>query len=438
MAQKMIPLDLALSPQLAEQRRRQLGLSPSGVPDDEERKMMQMMEQLQQQRAPNAAIAMTPQSQQRMANFEAARRQALKPAVSVAGGSTTAKPEEPGFFSRLGRRGLDYLQDPEARARAAIAMNAMRMQPDPNLARSLQSRITGVQERRQQAQTANRTVQHLKQIGQPQLAQMVEADPTLASEALAMAYGVGGVSDKFFAPQTDPETGEVYVVRVNPNTGQVERVAVPGTTQLTPQQKAEIETTKLLVRDDYQKAQKAGVEAYKTYDLIQNDLRSYQQVLDALDQGANTGPFISRLPTLSAATANLEQAATQLGLGVISSVTFGALSESELNLAMKTPLNTNLPPDELRKQVLQIMAARAKLAEELRVKAETLVGGTVKFSEYIKSLRLPDQALTEEAKEATPSAAPSTGTQPPPPPGFTQASWDLYWSNMTPEQRRAF
>ena len=105
---------------------------------------------------------------------------------------------------------------------------------------------------------------------------------------------------------------------------------------------------------------------------------------------------------------------------------------------MKTPLNTNLPPDELRKQVLQIMAARAKLAEELRVIAETLVGGTVKFSEYIKSLRLPDQALTTESKEATPSATPSTVIQPPPPPGFTQASWDLYWSNMTPEQRRAF
>lgn len=438
MAQRMIPLDLALSPQLAEQRRRQLGLTPSGVQDDEERKMMQMMEQMQQRRAPNATVAMTPQAQQQMGNFEAARRQALKPPVSVAGGSTTPKPEQPGLMSRIARRGMDVLQDPVANAQLVTALNTLRFQPDPQLAKSVQTRAAGVQQRRQQAQTANRTAQHLKQIGQAQLAQMVEADPTLASEALAMAYGVGGVSDKFFAPQTDPETGEVYVVRVNPNTGQVERVAVPGTTQLTPQQKAELETTKLLVRDDYQKAQKAGVEAFKTYDLIQNDLRSYQQVLDALDQGANTGPFISRLPTLSAATANLEQAATQLGLGVISSVTFGALSESELNLAMKTPLNTNLPPDELRKQVLQIMAARAKLAEELRVKAETLVGGTVKFSDYIKSLRLPDQALTEEAKEATPSATPSTGTQPPPPPGFTQASWDLYWSNMTPEQRRAF
>ena len=85
MAQRMIPLDLALSPQLAEQRRRELGLTPTGVQDDEERKMMQMMEQMQQRRAPNAAIAMKPQAQQQMKNFEAARRQALKPPVSVAG-----------------------------------------------------------------------------------------------------------------------------------------------------------------------------------------------------------------------------------------------------------------------------------------------------------------------------------------------------------------
>jgi len=438
MTQRMIPLDLSLSPQLAAQRRRQLGLTTTGVQDEEERRMMQMMEQLQQQRAPNAQVAMTPQQQQQMQNFEAARRQALSTPVSVSGGSTTAKPEEPGLLSRLGRRAMDALQDPVANAQIVTALNSMRFQPDPNLAKAVQQRAAGVQERRQQAQTANRTVQHLKQIGQAQLAQMVEADPTLASEALAMAYGVGGVSDKFFAPQTDPETGEVYVVRVNPNTGQVERVAVPGTTQLTPAQEAALETTSLRVRDDYKKAQEAGVEAFKTYDLIQNDLRSYQQVLDALDQGANTGPFISRLPTLSAATANLEQAATQLGLGVISSVTFGALSESELDLAMKTPLNADLPPDELRKQVMQIMAARAKLAEELRVKAETLAGGTVKYSDYIKSLRLPAKALATEAKQLGSTGVASTGTQPPPPPGFTQASWDLYWSNMTPEQRRAF
>ncbi len=89
MEQRMIPLDLALSPQLAEQRRRQLGLTPTGVKDDEERKMMQMMEQMQQRRAPNAAVAMTPQAQQQMSNFEAGRKKAMAPRKTVGGGYTS-------------------------------------------------------------------------------------------------------------------------------------------------------------------------------------------------------------------------------------------------------------------------------------------------------------------------------------------------------------
>ena len=168
MAQKMIPLDLALSPQLAEQRRRelelaeqrrrQLGLITTGVRDDEERKMMQMMEQTQQRRAPNSRVAMTPQAQQQMQNFEAARAQAMRPARSVSGGSTTAKPEQAGLLSRLGRGALDALQDPVQNARIVTALNSMRLQPDQGLSLAVQERAAGVQQRRQLAGQANRTV----------------------------------------------------------------------------------------------------------------------------------------------------------------------------------------------------------------------------------------------------------------------------------------
>ncbi len=176
-----------------------LGFGPTQKDD---RELMRMLEQVQQRRAPNAAVAAanTPQARATQQAFMQQREQAMKPAVSVAGGSTTPKPEQAGFLSRLGRGALDYLQDPESRARAAMAFNAMRLQPDPNLSRAMQTRAVGIQERRQQAQTANRTAEHLRQIGKPNLADMVEADPTLAADALSMAYDVGGVSDKFFAP----------------------------------------------------------------------------------------------------------------------------------------------------------------------------------------------------------------------------------------------
>ena len=88
MAQKMIPLDLALSPQLAEQRRRQLGLTTTGVRDDEERKMMQMFEQMQQGRVPNRAIAAlnTPQALAQQKSFQQGMQGAMQPRPSVSGG----------------------------------------------------------------------------------------------------------------------------------------------------------------------------------------------------------------------------------------------------------------------------------------------------------------------------------------------------------------
>lgn len=450
MALQTIPVNLPLDPRLMRQaEEEELRRRQQMQQDAEERQTMQMLEAMQRANDPRA-VALQQNFQRGMEQVTGRDRLRIDPDVIRAGESApgrlyggqvqppkdTRNPFVQGL-SRFTRRAMDALADPVANAQIVAALNTMRMQPDPALVKAAQARATGVQERRLEAQRGNQTVQHLRQIGKTQLADMVEADPSLATDALSMAYGMGSVSDKFFAPQTDPETGEVYVVRVNPNTGQVERVAVPGTTQLTPAQEFALETSSLRVRDDYKKAQEAGVEAFKTYDLIQNDLRSYQQVLDALDQGANTGPFISRLPTLSAATAKLEQAATQLGLGVISSVTFGALSESELKLAMSTPLDTRLPPDELRQQVTEIMAARAKLAEEMRKKAEILAGGTVKYSDYIKSLRVAPTELTPEAKAAT-APTQTAIPKPAPPAGFTQQMWDEYWSRMTPEQRSKF
>ena len=160
--------------------------------DDEERRMMQMMEQIQQRRAPNSRVAMTPQAQQQMQNFEAARAQAMQPARSVSGGSTTAKPEQAGLLSRLGRGALDALQDPVQNARIVTALNSMRLQPDQGLSRAVQERAAGVQQRRQLAGQANRTVEYLRSRGRPDLASAVEANPALAPEALKAVIGVAG------------------------------------------------------------------------------------------------------------------------------------------------------------------------------------------------------------------------------------------------------
>lgn len=191
-----------------------LGFGPT---QQDDRELMRMLEARQRQAVPDPSVyakamarAESPEGVALQEQMQAARQQAMKPAVSVAGGSTTARPEKSGLLSRLGRSALDYLQDPESRARAAMAFNAMRLQPDPNLSRAMQTRVAGIQERRQQAQQANRTVEYLKNMGRTDLAQAVELNPAMAGEALTLALtptkGVVLGKDQRYI---DPITGKV-------------------------------------------------------------------------------------------------------------------------------------------------------------------------------------------------------------------------------------
>ena len=101
------------------------------------------------QTAPTAAQLQpvtVPQRSLRMADPEVQRMMAAMnaPALqSVSGGPTSGRGavQQPGLLSRLGRGALDYLSDPINRKQLAIGFNAMRLNPDANLARSLQSQI---------------------------------------------------------------------------------------------------------------------------------------------------------------------------------------------------------------------------------------------------------------------------------------------------------
>lgn len=455
MALQTIPVNLPLDPRLMRQaEEEELRRRQQMQQDAEERQTMQMLEAMQRANDPRA-VALQQNFQRGMEQVTGRDRLRIDPDVIRAGESApgrlyggqvqppkdTRNPFVQGL-SRFTRRAMDALADPVANAQIVAALNTMRMQPDPALVKAAQARATGVQERRLEAQRGNQTVQHLRQIGKTQLADMVEADPSLATDALSMAYGMGSVSDKFFAPQTDPVTGEVYVVRVNPNTGQVERVAVPGATQLTEQQKADLRTRETLDVADYTKAQKVGVEAMQTVDQIDSDLRNLEEIITQLDRGAKVGYIYNRLPDLTASSALLNRAANQLGLGVISSTTFGALSESELDFALKTAVPRGLNEGEMRDAVMQIIEGKRALRNDLYNKAYRLSAGDEKYSSYIKSLRVAPENLTEEARSST-AATRSTPTpagtaKPAPPPGFTQQMWDQYWSAMTEEQRRKF
>lgn len=370
-----------------------LGFGPTQKDDRE------LMRMLAAQQAAN-----TPQARAAEQRFMQQREQAMRPAVSVSGGSPTAKPEAPGFLSRLGRGALDYIQDPESRARAAMAFNAMRLQPDPSLSRAMQTRVEGIRGSRQQAQTANRTVEYLKKMGRPDLAELVESNPALAAEALKATMGVASnqFATKGFAPQVDPATGQLFGVQYDPNTGKYSRVDVPGAKGETPEEIATRQRVAELEGKDFQAAMTAGQEAFVAAERATGTIDTLRRALLALQDGGESGFVRQYLPTFNAATAALRQSATEMGIDLIQSATFGALSESELNLALSSTIDLSLPPAELRKLLEQKIELQQLLRNELMSKARQLSGGNVKYSTHIQQYEIPGGTAPLSVKTVTP------------------------------------
>lgn len=123
---------------------------------------------------------------------------------------------------------------------------------------------------------------------------------------------------------------------------------------------------------------KTANEAFaKAYSVRQN-VGNLQKVIEAVKDGANTGPLVSRLPSFKEASVRLDNLRSQLGLDVVGAVTFGALSEGELNLALNTALPTNLKGPELVKWARDKAVAQTKLADYLVSQATFLRrGGTL-------------------------------------------------------------
>jgi len=92
----------------------------------------------------------------------------------------------------------------------------------------------------------------------------------------------------------------------------------------------------------------------------------------------------------------LRSIAQQLGITVINSATFGALSEKELQLALDTNMNLSLDPDELRLQIIEKIEATQKLYLEMRKKAAEMA--SMPYDEYIK---MKNQQEQENAKYMT-------------------------------------
>jgi hypothetical protein len=126
-------------------------------------------------------------------------------------------------------------------------------------------------------------------------------------------------------------------------------------------------------------ARKAGeigqTEAQKAFEnvgKIRKNISNLDSAIAALDAGANTGVIASKFPNWKASTIELQNIQRQLGLDIIGSVTFGALSEGELSLALETALPLNMNEAELKDWLIRKKTAQTKLADYITDQARFL------------------------------------------------------------------
>jgi len=115
-----------------------------------------------------------------------------------------------------------------------------------------------------------------------------------------------------------------------------------------------------------------------------------------VEEGANTGVIADRLPNWKASTVALDTVKNELGLDVVGSVTFGALSQGELTLALNTALPTNLSEDALVDWIDRKIVAQRKLQDYLYAQAIYLSDGDKTIGDWLRK----QKADQEERKRA--------------------------------------
>jgi hypothetical protein len=298
-----------------------------------------------------------------------------------------------GLLARMGAGIQNFRSDPERMARLQMGLNSMRLNPDQGIAASAANTIQQSQERRTAGLDANKTVALLRSKGHIQLADMVAANPSMAKEALkaltTRQMGTDFSSKNIGSIQTAQEDilengvvivkkGGQYTYNQNPNavTGEqytIVPLAGSGLTDaaqndmILAQQKAEWDMTQGL---------KKGDEVFSQFNIIDQQIQNFQRAGELVSEGAKTGFIQKFLPSTSAATTELRQIANTMGIDIINSATFGALSATELRLALETGFDQNLSGDALVEYIQNKIAAQTKLRNALMPEVQMLLGGS--------------------------------------------------------------
>ena len=272
---------------------------------------------------------------------------------------------------------MDYLGTPSpttglSRAEQFAAALDPLIMPEMRAGEAIRAR--GAQ--RQAAATKNKTVEYLRKMGYNDYADAVESGAIGSKEIMnaLMSQKMGGAgavrSTKQFSNGTVVQSTDTGVVVYNPQgkavTGDEAQKVINAANEYELSYAQRLSGGRKLGGISVEAAQ----DAFEKISLVNNSITNIESALDALEQGAQSGMIYNMIPNVTLASGQLETAMNNMGLDVISSVTFGALSEGEMRLAMETAVPRNLPPEELKKYLQNKKSAQVK-AKAALTKAAT-------------------------------------------------------------------
>jgi len=318
-----------------------------------------------------------------------------------------APADQPGIMSYLqkaGRAVKKHTQQPGFWDRAALGLNSMRLEPDQNLAAGLRERMS---DRRSLAATqgsSNRSIDMLRNMrdenGQPVPAAMetaaaIEANPSMAG-ALLNSFFQMRQSGKMGLANRDYPNGLSVVTTKNGD-----KKYILNGVQLTDPTKIDAAMQDVMrFEAEAAGANRAAVisqdisqDIFGKMGIARQGLITTDRAIRAIDAGGITGWLENYLPNITEASAELRNSLDMMGLSVIQSVAFGALSEKEMETAMNIGAPRALSGPLLRQWLVDKKDAQAKALDALTKAAQYLSkpGNTINtFLEEQASANGPD------------------------------------------------
>lgn len=137
------------------------------------------------------------------------------------------------------------------------------------------------------------------------------------------------------------------------------------------------QATKFAEMQGSQRSQRID-KSYTKIEALNKNLINLDNAIDAVRAGAGTGAIAKRFPSIRGTSVLLDQVQGNLALDVIGSVTFGALSKGELDLAKDIAIPTGLEGPELIKWLQDKKSAQGKLIKYFQEQIDFLdKGGSV-------------------------------------------------------------